>query len=277
MRCLTPGDDLTYPFLATERLFHAESSGASALAAGVALLVVSNNPLLRAEEILTLLARSAAAPEGLSPEAFGGLADPADVLPARRDADGHDAKHGYGRLHALRACLSARDPVSLELVAMGEVSAAGRWAEARKTDPVAAGAYGPAMGWLAVRALLADDALAHAVRVVLRHLRLLASDPRRAAAQHPAAAVRQVALALRRLEGAPAMRSDRVGAELPALLARARAATDAASTAGGDAPLVAIASTIFGSPVGGPDLLARPVPGEGPSRLAESEGRPEAR
>jgi hypothetical protein len=269
VRCLAPGDDMTYPFLATERLFHAESSGASALAAGVALLLVASNPLLRADEILTLIARSGTAPEPLSAEVLGMLADPSDVLPSQRDADGHDAKHGYGRMHALRACLSASDPVSFELVAIGEVAAARAWATARKTDPVVAGAYGPAFGWSAVRALLSDEALAHAVRVVLRHFRLLASDPRRADAQHPGAAARQIALLLRKLAGAAPMQSASLRAEVHASLARARDATRTVRPSEGasddDAALVAIARTLFS-----PQVAVSSAPGE----RAERAGPP---
>jgi len=50
VRFLAPGDDIAYPFASPERLFHAESSGASAIAAGVLLLVLAVNPSLRLEE-----------------------------------------------------------------------------------------------------------------------------------------------------------------------------------------------------------------------------------
>jgi hypothetical protein len=261
VRCLAPGDDMTYPFLATERLFHAESSGASALAAGVALLLVAANPLLRADEILTLLARSSTAPEMPAYEALGALADPSDVLPSQRDSDGHDAKHGYGRMHALRACLSACDPVAFSLVAMGEVDAARSWTAGRKSDPVVAGAYGPAFGWAAVRALLSDEALTHAVRVLLRHFRLLVADPQRADAQHPGAAIRQVALVLRTLAGSASMQSDSVRAEVFALLARARGIGRAVEgTSDDDAVLLAVARTVF-SPTSAPAMTSsRAVP-----------------
>jgi hypothetical protein len=266
VRCLAPGDDMTYPFLATERLFHAESSGASALAAGVALLLVAANPLLRADEILTLVARSSTAPET---PACDTLADPSDVLPSQRDFDGHDAKHGYGRMHALRGCLSACDPVAFSLVAMGEVGAARSWTAARRSDPVVAGAYGQNLGWTAVRALLSDEALTHAVRVLLRHFRLLASDPRRAAAQHRGAATRQVALLLRTLAAAPSMQSDSVRAEVFALLARARDATRAVDAASDDdAALLTVARTIF-SPTSGPPMTSsRAAPEMGSNSVA---------
>ncbi len=139
-------------------------------------------------------------PEPLSPDALAGLADPLDALPSGRDADGHDAKHGYGRIHALRACLSAADPVALELVAMGEIGAARAWLRARRGDERASSAYGRSLGCWVVRALLSDTSLEHALRTVLRHLRLLAADPRRAT-QHPEGALaRQLALFVRQLQ-----------------------------------------------------------------------------
>jgi hypothetical protein len=221
VRCLAPGDDLSYPFLAAERLFHAESSGASALAAAVALLVVSNNPTLAWGEAISLLVRSATPPEPLSGETLANMADRADALPRGRDRDGHDAKHGHGRLHALRACIAAADPVCLELVAMGEEQAARGWFEARRQG-LAAGAYSPSLACLAVRALLSDDSLAHALRVVLRHVRLLAADPTRADAHAAGAVGRYLALLLRRLDQAGAGATDAQHREIAALLGRAR-------------------------------------------------------
>ncbi len=142
VRCLAPGDDIAYPFLAKERLFHAESSGASALAAGVMLLIVSSNPSLRVDEVFTLLDRCVSPAEPLSPETLAALTDRADALPLGRDLDGHDAKHGYGRMHATRACMAAADPLSLELVSMGEDQAARAWTDARRgkaaAQPIAA-------------------------------------------------------------------------------------------------------------------------------------------
>ncbi len=46
VRWLAPGDDVAYPFAAGPRLCHAESSGASAIAAGALLLVLAENPAL---------------------------------------------------------------------------------------------------------------------------------------------------------------------------------------------------------------------------------------
>jgi hypothetical protein len=195
--CLAPGDDLAYPFFSAERLFHAESSGASALAAGVALLVIASNPTLQATEVAFLLTKTATSPEPLPDATLADFVDPADTLPHERDLDGHDAKHGYGRLHARRACLAASDPVALELLSIGEEGAARGWADARERMSWVAGAYTRSMGWWAVRALLADPGLQHRLRVVLRHMRLVAGDPHRAQAHPPGAVIRQLALLLR--------------------------------------------------------------------------------
>jgi hypothetical protein len=224
VRCLAPGDDIAYPFLSSERVFHADSSGASALAAGVALLVLANNRSLTADEVLTVLARTATSAPALSPEVAGNLVDKADALPLGRDRDGHDAKHGYGHLHAARACLSAADPVCLELIAMGEDAAALAWFHAFRRGDGASRAYPAAVAEVCVRALLADDALAHALRVVLRHVRLLASDPRRMQAHVAGGLSRQVALLIRRLADVAGRRTDAPRVALEALAAAARAA-----------------------------------------------------
>src|SRR5580704_13462935 len=42
VRWLAPGDDVAYPLSSRDHLFHAESSGASAIAAGVVLLVLAS-------------------------------------------------------------------------------------------------------------------------------------------------------------------------------------------------------------------------------------------
>ncbi len=216
VRLLAPGDDLAYPFLAEERPFHAESSGASALAAGVLLLVLSSHPSLRIEELFDLLQRCASAPEPLSADARDELADRADVLPLERDSDAHDAKHGYGRMHALRTCLAAADPIALELIGMGEPAAARAWADLRRAGGVEA-AYSPAFARWAVRALLADPAAEHALRVVLRHLRLVSRDKRRADAHPRGAVARQLALVLRALSRSPADAPASVRAEIARL------------------------------------------------------------
>jgi hypothetical protein len=195
VRWLAPGDDLAYPFSTRERLFHAESSGAAAIAAGVVLLVLGCNPRLRAHELHALLGRTATPPAPVRAEAAA-LADPADVLPAGRDPDGHDAKCGYGRLNAARACAAARDPFALALTAMGENDAAMAWCTRSGRH------YTARLGRWAVSVLLGRPDLEHAVRVVLRHARLLVADPSRERGHAPEAMARQLGLFLRELDRA---------------------------------------------------------------------------
>ena len=175
VRWVAPGDDLAYPFALRERLFHAESSGASAIAAGTIALVLAKNPRLRLHELHALLARSAEAPVSSS-IGDGAPANPADLLPTGRDRDGHDAKCGYGRLDASRACASASDPVALAFVAIGEDDAAHAWCT-RADRP-----YSRALALWSVRALLARPDLEHALRAVARHARLIGRAPSRARA-----------------------------------------------------------------------------------------------
>jgi subtilase family protein len=234
VRWLAPGDDMAYPFLARERLCHAESSGAAAIAAGVLLLVLAKNPSLRLHELCALVTRCAGPPVPLSRSAVDMLADPADVLPLARDRDGHDAKHGYGRLDAGRACAAAGDPVALELVSMGEDAAAIAWCDARRSDTRVRKAYTRKLARWAVRALLADATAEHDLRVVLRHLRLVAMQPRRAAAHAPGAIARHVTLLLRTLarDGGSPRPSRIVRGELEVLERVARAATASAPAMG---------------------------------------------
>ena len=234
VRWLAPGDDMAYPFLARERLCHAESSGAAAVAAGVLLLVLAQNPSLRLHELCALVTRCAVPPAPLSRTVLDMIADPADVLPLARDRDGHDAKHGYGRLDAGRACTAAQDPVALELVSMGDEAAAMAWCDARRCDPRVRGAYTRRLAHWAVRALLADATAEHDLRVVLRHLRLVAMQPGRAHAHAPGAIARHVALLLRGVarEGASPRPSRLVREELASLERAARVATATAEPTG---------------------------------------------
>ncbi len=200
VRCMAPGDDMTSP-LDPEKTSHAESSGASAVAAGVSLLVLAANPTLRAEEVMTILRRTARAPRGLKPSEFGQLADPWDALPAGRDADGHDAKHGYGGMDVQRACLGASDPVCLALICMGEEQAALRWFDLRRADLVARSLVSFELGHWMARACLMNESLLHQVSVVLRHLRLVASHAERMEAHGAGALTRQWVLLLRSMAG----------------------------------------------------------------------------
>jgi hypothetical protein len=198
VRWLAPGDDLAFPFGRGERFFHAESSGASAIAAGAVLLVIASNPLLRVDEIDEVLRRSAepASPSGV-PAAR--LADRSDVLPHEHDRDGHDAKHGYGRLNAARACLLASDPVAAGLTLLGEENAALAYLDLRRSDPSIARLYSTQCGRWAVRAFLADARSMHAAKVILRHARLVAGRVERIHAHGRGAVLRQAVLLLRGL------------------------------------------------------------------------------
>ncbi len=149
VRWLAPGDDIAYPFSSRDRLFHAESSGASAIAAGVMLLVLGCNRGLRLRDLHAILARTVDAPAAEG--ATGPLADPADLLPPAYDRDDHNARSGYGRLNATRACACARDPLALELVAMGEDAMATSWC----LRPGPESPYSRQAARWAVRALLA--------------------------------------------------------------------------------------------------------------------------
>jgi hypothetical protein len=235
VRWLSPGDDLAYPFSTRERLFHAESSGAAAIAAGVVLLVLGCNPRLRAHELHALLARTTTPPEPVR-ASDAALADPADVLPHGRDPDGHDAKCGYGRLHAARACMGARDPFALALTAMGDDRAARAWCRR------AAGHYSPRLGRWGVAVLIGRPDLEHAARVVLRHARLVAADPSRERGHPPEATARQLALLLREM-----VRARKVPSFLRAEIERAESWISRVSSAGPLASkLTEEASAVFG-------------------------------
>ncbi len=189
VRWMTPGDDIAHPFSSHDRLFHSESSGASAIAAGVMLLVLGCNPGLRLHELHAILARTVDVP---SEDAVDALVDPADVLPRGIDRDGHSAKSGYGRLNAARACACARDPLALELSAMGHDDLAKSWCTRRRP-------YSRASARWAVRAILARPDLEHGLRIVLRHVRLVSAAPSRDAAHARGAMARQLAVVLREL------------------------------------------------------------------------------
>jgi hypothetical protein len=193
VRWLAPGDDVAYPFSSKDRLFHAESSGASAIAAGVMLLVLGTNPGLRQHELHQLLGRTVDRPSSDVVDRF--LADPADLLPLAEDPDGHSAKTGYGRLNATRACACALDPFALALTAMGEESLASEWVSDDRP-------YSPALGRWMTRVLLERPDLEHSLRAVVRHARLTAAAPGRAAAHAPGALARQLGLFAREVSRA---------------------------------------------------------------------------
>jgi hypothetical protein len=189
VRWLAPGDDVQYPFGDRDRLFHAESSGASAIAAGVLLLVFAANPALHVTELDALVTAACDPVPPASDPARGALADPADLLPLSVDRDGHNAKHGYGRLHARRAVLSATDPIAHALVAIGDDDAARRWVLEHRTSRRP---FSPRLGRFLVRAMVRDASLRHAATAIARHARLVARDPRRARAHADGAVARQL-------------------------------------------------------------------------------------
>ena len=221
VRLLAPGDDLPYPLGGALRLCHAESSGAAAMAAGVALLVLANNPTLHLSEVHALLERTAKPLAPAPDERWAPFADAHDTMPLGRDPDGHNAKHGYGAVCAERACLCAGCPVTFALVRIGETDAAARFQAMRRDEPAIGAAFSRELGLRIVRELLSDARLDHAARAIARHARLLAADPRRARSFPAGALIRQVALLLRSLlevEIAPLPATLR--SEIAAILAR---------------------------------------------------------
>jgi hypothetical protein len=198
VRVAAPGDDMAHPFATDGRLAHAESSGASAIAAGVALLALGANPGLSVDELYGLLSRTAR-PCKLDSDGME-FANPSDLRPRVPDPDGHDAKCGYGRVSALRACASGCDPFGAALVEIGEDSAARSLLERIGKRDLAA-AYSPELARWAARQYLVDDAFSHSVRVLVRHLRLVAGRSDRLEAQAGGAMLRACVLLLDRLIG----------------------------------------------------------------------------
>ncbi len=209
VRWLAPGDDIADPFAAAERLTHAESSGASAIAAGIALLVLSANPSLRLAELDAILSLTVTPVDPAPPLAIASRIDPADALPLGRDRDGHNAKHGYGCLHSSRACLAAVDPMAFSLVAIGEDSPARRWIVLRRTIPSLRRLYSKELAQWMVRALLADVSSAHAFKVIVRHMRLVAGRPEHSHEHSRGAIVRQIVLIVRRWANSPQPRASK--------------------------------------------------------------------
>ncbi|WP_155798229.1 S8/S53 family peptidase [Sorangium cellulosum] len=255
VRWLAPGDDLTCPLPpasgvgpATERLCHAESSGASALAAGALLLVLAQNPALRVPELDDIVRRTLDPVPPEAPASAEPAADRWDLLPEARDRDGHNAKHGYGRMDAGRACLAAGDPIALALVLLGEDDAARAWHDARAARPLARGLYSRRLARWAVRALLADPGLCHGLCALARHARLTAGDPRRQRAHGVGVVLRHLSVLVRGLavsRPAPA-RSPGVREELATLLdGLERSATDPDAVEAVEAGFGELAAAVF--------------------------------
>lgn len=211
VRVAASGDDMAYPFSKDHRLGHAESSGASAIAAGVAALVLGTNPYLGVDELHAILTDSAVK-SGVPPS--GPFADPADILPNGCDPDRHDAKCGYGRLSALRACAAAADPVASALLTMGEEDAALRFLTLRTSSGKLSTVYSQPFAQWAARIVRTDHDLSHGLRGVMRHLRLLSGRDDRRSAQTPGALARALALLVARLMARPVPRSLAAEAEL---------------------------------------------------------------
>jgi hypothetical protein len=205
VRWLAPGDDMASPLATPECVTHAESSGAAAVAAGVILLVLGRNPRLELAELEAIVTRTISTVDGVERLRAPAVADAYDLHPEARDADGHDAKHGYGRIHATRACLAATDPFASALVMMGEEDAAKRWADLRSREPLARAAYSAKLACRAAASLASDESLAFSVRVIARHARLTAnraehqrSHPRGALLRELSVFMRNLAIWLRR-------------------------------------------------------------------------------
>ena len=202
VRCLAPGDDMANPFGDEGHIAHAESSGASAIAAGVVLLLIALCPEIGSDELQTVLVRTCTSVLPDVPESEQ-VADPFDFFPISRDPDGHNAKAGYGRLNAARACMSVRDPIAAALVAIGEDGAARSYLALRETDPRLRDAYSQPFGRLAARIFQEDASFAHSLSVLTRHARLVARRPADQRTHHVGAWVKQLAILLRQLERSP--------------------------------------------------------------------------
>ena len=190
-----PGDDMADPFSTRPRMAHAESSGAAAIAAGVLLLVLGSNPDLTVAELCDVVASTSCHD---AVDVRGTIADPADVLPRGVDRDGHDAKCGYGRLVAVRACLCASDPIAAALVEMGEDEVARAYAAEKYDGATPTPSYSTEVARWAAQVFRRDPLVAHAVKALLRHLRLCAVDDERRSVQPPWALARNLAVVAER-------------------------------------------------------------------------------
>ena len=259
VRWLAPGDDVALPFRAPEIFAHAESSGAAAMAAGVLLLVLGKNPKLTLSELEQVLTATACEVEPDVAVERRTLANPCDILPSGRDPDGHNAKHGYGRLHATRACLLASDPIAFALVSIGEEPAALAWLATRDVGlPVD---LSDELGGWAARVLLADAGQRHAACALARLLRLLAVRPERLRDQAAGALLRQLSMFLRNLargRHGPAL-EPHGQRELEAIAEQARVAASAPANArASERWICALAATVWHAADAGADQLERP-------------------
>lgn len=246
LRWMAPGDDVALPFSSSEIIVHSESSGASAMAAGVVLLVLGRNPDLTLPELDDALTRTVREVDPELSAARDALADRFDILPVGHDRDGHNAKHGYGLLDASKSCLLVSDPIAFALVSIGEDQAALRWMETRNQQ--LASLYSIELGRWAARVLLADAGQRHAVCTLARLLRLLAVRPERLRAQAVGSLLRLTLMLARNLprsRQAPAPGAA-VQRELLAIADRADAAAlDPARAAEIETQMCALAAALW--------------------------------
>lgn len=198
LRFLAPGDDLALPFSDEDRPTHAESSGASALAGGVTLLLLGQNPELSLNDLHVALMETAAPVDAHAQLADPTLGDPADLTPSGRDPDGHNAKHGYGRLDATSASLVVSDPFTASLVRIGERSAAIAYGRLRTLKDVRDVYSARSAAW-AARVLLRERSETHLFAALARAVRLYIAHPEHLADQPPGHLLRQIGLGLRAL------------------------------------------------------------------------------
>jgi hypothetical protein len=244
IRWLAPGDDMAYPFAPDDRPGHAESSGAAGIAAGVLLLVMACNPELDLAELEDVLTASASRIDGVRQTSDTSVGDHRDLMPLGLDADGHNAKHGYGRLNATSACLCARDPIARALVLIGETESALRYLEDLAGDRANA-PYSSATARWAARAMLTSARLTHTAATIARALRLACSHPERARGQPPGHLLRHVCLFVRfLLDADPGLV---VASELQHLERRLRDILGSAAAREVEAGLIGEASRVFDS------------------------------
>ena len=230
------------PLAEGDRPAHAESSGASAVAAGALLLVIEQNAELGVEEVDRLLIETTIPIDPAQRCKDPDLGDPSDLLPDGRDPDGHNAKHGYGRLCVAAACLSARDPITATLVGIGEMHAAEKYAAERSC--AVPPAYSDRLARWSARVLLADPIVKQAFRVIARAMRLSARRDAPEGPAHLGQLTRQLGLAVRLLLRARPPRE--IEEELICLEARIRdALAHEGSSAAADEALVALAKRVF--------------------------------
>jgi hypothetical protein len=198
IRWLAPGDDMAHPFYPDDRPGHAESSGASGIAAGVLALVLACNPELTLVELEALLRETAVSVDPSRQANDAQLADRNDLLPPGTDADGHNAKHGYGRLDAGAACLACRDPIAFALLRVGEHDAA-LWCAKGRADSRNDRPYGEGLGRWVARVMLRDSTLSHACCSLARACRLRAATAERGLVEPAGYLVRQLGIIVRLL------------------------------------------------------------------------------